>query len=506
MARAPADSPRARSGDPYYREFAENHREEMIRHLRQILRIESVKAQPEPGAPFGIGVAEALTAFLDRAEAEGFRVFRIPGVAGHVEWGPEGAPIIGVLAHLDVVPEGLGWTRKAFGGEVQDGRIYGRGSQDDKGPAVAAYWALKAVRERQISPTRRVRLIVGGDEESGFACMHAYFDVQEKPLMGFTPDADFPMVTAEKGIVTLTLSAPAPAAASGETALLSLAAGTRANVVAAEARARLRVPATRLESVLAALAGVRLPAGTSLTVGNPTSDPEGRSGDVVEVDLHALGRAAHAMDPARGANAAACLCAALAEPQVGLGESVRVPLLFLAQSGLDVSGGGLGVRCEDLESGPLTANLGLLSLNVAPDGGALLTAQFNLRYPVTAQIEDLIAGAEAAARPNGMTVTAGHHQRPLRADPGSELVRTLDRVWESETGLPTAHLAIGGGTYARELPMGVAFGAVFPGDEDRMHAADESLRIDRLLEMTALYGRAIEALLAPEAGGGEAAR
>lgn len=472
---------RPASADPALARWVDEHLEEIIADLRRILRIPSVKGAPAPAAPFGVEVRAALDAFAERARADGFVVDGLPGAAVHVEWGSPGAPLLGVLAHLDVVPAGAGWQHDPFGAAREGDRIFGRGAMDDKGPAVAAYWALKAARAVYGGGRRRVRLILGGDEESDFECMHRYFAAFEMPELGFTPDAAWPVVTAEKGIATLTLSAAVAGEGErdGGARLRALAAGTRPNVVAAEGEARVELDPAVREAALAAIAAAPRPRGTSVEAW-----PNGARGLVVV----AHGRAAHASLPAEGANAAAALLLALSAV-ASFAPALRALFAHLGRSGADLGGGVLGVACADEESGPLSANLGTLAL---ADGR--LEAQFNLRYPVTARLEDLVAGARAGGAGVGVEVRADGGHAPLRADPSWEIVRTLDRVFEAETGQPSAHLAIGGGTYARELRQGVAFGPQWAEDEERAHGPEEYISIERLRRMVAIYARAIAVL------------
>lgn len=459
--------------------WVDAHMDAMVDDLVRMLRIASVKAPQAPDAPFGLPVKEAIDLFLARAREEGFATEVIPGVAGHVEWGPADAPIVGVLAHLDVVPAGAGWTHDPFGAEREGDRLYARGAMDDKGPAIAALWALMAARARYGEGRRRVRLIIGGDEESYFECMHRYFARYEMPELGFTPDAGFPVVTAEKGIVTFVLSAPLRAAAAGDVRVTALDGGTRPNVVAAEARARLRVPSGLRAAIGEALRAVRGPEGTHLTVDDTGAD---------ELEVRAVGRGAHASLPELGANAATLLLRALARIE-GLTPEDRAVLGHLAESGAGLDGAVLGVASADGESGALTNNLGTVAL----DGGKVV-AQYNLRYPVTETLQALLARARDSASPFGIAVEADGHHAPLRADASWEVVASLDRVFEAETGERTRHVAIGGGTYARELPQGVAFGPQWPQDEERAHGADEFLSLGRLRRMVAIYARAIAVL------------
>lgn len=466
-----------RGADRRIARFVDEHLDEIVRDLVAILRVPSVRSKAVPDAPFGLEVKRALDLFLARARQDGFAVDGLPGTAGHVEWGPADAPIVGILAHLDVVPAGAGWQHDPFGAEREGDRIYGRGAMDDKGPAVASYWALLAVRSLFDAPRRRVRLIVGGDEESGFECMHRYLAAFEMPALGFTPDAAWPIVTAEKGITTLLLSAAVGDGGDGR--LVALSGGTRPNVVAAEAEARLDLPSALHARATAAMAAAPRPEGTRV-------ETESAADGALLVRAH--GRAAHASLPQAGHNAAAALLLALAAVDA-LAPSLRRALDHLGRSGMDLDGDALGVRCADDESGPLTANLGTISLV-----GGRIEAAYNLRYPVTVRLEELVAGARAAAAPAAVEVVSEGGHAPLRADPNWEIVRTLDRVFEAETGLRSHHVAIGGGTYARELPQGVAFGAQWAEDDERAHSAEEYLSVERLRRMVAIYARAIGVL------------
>src|SRR5690554_601263 len=187
----------------------------MILRLRELIAIPSVKSSPAgPGAPFGLEMARALEYVLAWGEKEGFRTQNFSGYAGHLEYG-EGEEDLGVLLHLDVVPAGAGWQYPPFQGSRMGDRIYGRGAVDDKGPVVAVLYALKALKEAGVQPDRKIRVIFGCDEESGWKCMEHYFQKAPKPAFGFVPDADFPLIHCEKGFVALTLQAGYNSSAGG---------------------------------------------------------------------------------------------------------------------------------------------------------------------------------------------------------------------------------------------------------------------------------------------------
>ena len=179
------------------------HRDELIEKTQRLLQVPSVKGDPAPGAPFGAETRRALDLALGFAAEYGLTVRNLDGYAGHAEWVGEGvapgAEIVGVLAHVDVVPEGDGWKHPPFGAQIADGKIFARGAIDDKGPAMAALFGMLAVKECGVPLAKRLRLILGADEESGFGCVKHYFAHEEMPATGFTPDGMFPLVYAEEG-------------------------------------------------------------------------------------------------------------------------------------------------------------------------------------------------------------------------------------------------------------------------------------------------------------------
>lgn len=177
----------------------------IIAGVQELIRYRSIEDSPEPGAPFGREMRKCLDRTLQICSELGFKTENFDGFAGHAEYG-EGDEIVGILVHLDVVPEGSGWSHNPYGGDIEDGKIYGRGTLDDKGPAIAAIYGLKAVMDSGVKFKRRVRIIVGCDEESGrWDCMKHYFKHAEAPMCGFSPDAVFPIINSEVGIIIFKL-------------------------------------------------------------------------------------------------------------------------------------------------------------------------------------------------------------------------------------------------------------------------------------------------------------
>jgi succinyl-diaminopimelate desuccinylase len=429
----------------------EPERGAMIAAVNRLCAIPSVKGVPEPGAPFGAATREALEAFLEIGRELGFAAVDLDGYCGYLEWG-KGEPLTAVLGHLDVVPAVDGWTHDPFIPVVTEDRIIARGTADDKGPLVSALFALKSLRDEGFEPRGRIRLIAGLDEESGSACMKHYAAVAELPQQGFTPDASFPVIHAEKGIAHLTLNLSGlqtlQESEPGRSVLVAASAGQRANMV---------------------------PARCELTV----MDAAGLSQSLVFT-----GTAAHASTPWEGQNAIGVAMAAAAE------SGIRHPWVDFYQRciGIGWDGSGLQLAGEDA-SGPLTVNPGILQLDREK---AALT--LDIRYPASWAFGDLLQRLESTVSADGMTVEVQSHTPPLALSQDHPLVQTLMHVYNLLTGEESEAIAIGGGTYARSIPNIVAFGPTFPGEPDVCHQVDEFITFDKLMAAATLYREALREL------------
>ena len=228
-----------------WKKEVELRKEDLLKDLFTLLRIDSVRddSKATEEAPVGPGPKEALEAFLAIGERDGFTTKQVGNLAGHIEFAPnpDFKETLGVLGHVDVVPVGTGWDTNPFEPQIINDRIYARGSSDDKGPSMAAYYALKIIKELGLPVSRRVRFIIGTDEESGWKCMDRYFKTEEMPDFGFSPDATFPIINGEKGILSLHYDIPGEAS-EGDYQLLSFDAGLRENMVPQDAHAEIIVP------------------------------------------------------------------------------------------------------------------------------------------------------------------------------------------------------------------------------------------------------------------------
>ncbi len=455
--------------------WVDAHKHEIIAETQAILRIPSVEEEPgEPGAPFGRPVGAALAHTLALCERLGMKTENFDGYIGHAEFG-EGEEIVAMLGHLDVVPPGSGWTKEPWGATIEDGWLFARGASDDKGPTYAALFGAKAVLDAtQAAGTplsRRIRLIFGCNEESGFKCVEHYFGAagQPKPALAFTPDASFPLVYAEKG--AFSAEATRRVEDDGDVRVASFRSGLRANMVPDEAEAVLAGDPGILNVVRAVMTGEK-----GVTI-------EG-AGDTLR--LYARGKAAHGSTPQEGENAAVKLLRALiTQPDFGAGDRQWMDDLIRRAA---PTGAGVGIAGKDEITGPLTCNLGI----VTKEEDGEVKATFNVRYPATWDPQETVGKFQSSLDSGGWQVAVEGHMEPLYVPQDQEPVKTLLRVYREHTGDESAPKTMGGRTYATAVaPVGVAFGAGMTGDPDVAHQADERFAVERLLLCAKIYGHAL---------------
>lgn len=448
--------------------FIAENRQRMVETLQQLLQIPSVKGAYAPGQPFGDGPDKALRYVLDLAMQRGFAVANTNGYAGHVEYG-DGDDYVAVLSHLDVVPAGSQWNYPPFGAEIHDGRVIARGAIDDKGPALATLWALCGIKAAGLRPKRKIRLIFGLDEESGWRCMTEYFSHHAKPLGGFTPDADFPLIHAEKGVLNLRMEIPAETNPMNPH-VVSFDGGQRSNMVPDVASAIVdchsETAAVEWEQRLHRELKQRQLDARLVT-----------NGSYIEITVH--GVSAHGSTPQLGINAVVELAGLLAT------QSVSNASMWRAIAAIDVHGKALGMECSDDITGPLTCNLGRAYLD--EQTYAFLV---NIRYPVNEKGDDLVTRARSYLSDKWVLEIDGDMQ-PLYLGLNHPVVTSLSRVYEETTGQPGVPLTIGGATYARAIPNAVAFGPLFPNQTDMAHQADEAWAIDDYLRCVEIYAHAM---------------
>ncbi len=433
-----------------------HYKAEMIAAISRLVEIPSVFAESSE-YPFGAAVDHCLDVALAMMAGLGFRTFKAPdGMYGYAEIG-EGE-LFGVLCHLDVVQarQEDGWEHDPFRPMVQGDWLCGRGTQDDKGPSVAAIYALKSLLDEGHKLNKRVRFIFGIDEETMWDSIHAYCDREERPVSGFVPDSTFPLTYAEKGLLQLQIR-------SGKGFALPCRGGDSMNAVSAHAECP-HDPA--VERALREL-----------------EFAFHMDGDTVCVE----GLTAHAKNPWKGVNANLHLLRALR--QAGYEHDA----ITFACDMLDEKFRFEGFSQEDLSdfSGPVTVNLGKFSLD---EQGAALG--IDLRLPVTCEKETILALVREKAAACHMTVEEFDWLRPIHVPLDSPLVSKLLQAYREVTGdAKTEPYISAGATFARAFDNCVAFGANMPHSPTSEHQPNERISIIKLMQATEVYRRAFSYLV-----------
>ena len=449
-------------------QLAKKYEQHLVHDLQEIVRIPSLSDEHtvSDNAPFGHELRRALDWFLDKGKKEGFTAKDFEGYAGYLSWG-EGVQSFGMLGHLDIVPIGVGWSKEPFGAEIVNGVMYGRGTGDDKGPTVCALTAMKLLKEAGFVPKKKIYLIAGCDEESGMACMKYYKEHGPIPDFGFVPDAAFPVIYGEKGIMNVKIHG------NTHSVIQKLEAGERPNIVIGEAEVTVEGQ----------------PMGDYFKFYLDTHDVKGHYHSTNEGTLyHFDGIFSHGSVPQEGINAAWH-----ALNFIG-GAYQDETAHKIANLIADYRGKQLGIKKHGAHMGDLTVNLGII--HVHPDDFSMV---LDIRYPQESKGDEVFNTIKQAVSDTGLNLSVELlvDKEPLFVDPKSELVTTLEKIYRKHSGdNDTPLLTMGGGTYARTLPNFVAFGAEFParpwiegvGDA---HQKDEGVEIEALVLATAIYAEAI---------------
>ena len=436
--------------------------QQILNDIQQILQINSTQTEPQENMPFGQGVYDTLHCFLNIAKTMGFKTVNYDNYIAEVIYEGSTEEKFGVLCHLDTVPIGNGWTQNPIGGEVIDGKVYGRGSMDNKGIAIICLHALYALKQQNFQPKKSIHLIVGCNEENGWQCIEYYKQKTDMPEIGFTPDGNFPVIYAEKGILHANLfftikNAP----------FNSLAAGERVNMVCDRATAicnNLFLDWMDNSTDKPELPkDMTLHRGTVMTRNNNTANATAL--------LIAHGKSAHASHPERGQNALYSLLNFFAKFNTDIEKIKKI----IVDDSMQLT------NLQD-ESGQLT-----YSANVASLKRKTLTISIDIRYPATMKQEDILKIFDA----HKLKYELLHCQNPIYHNPNSEFIETLYSIYKEKTGRTDKPMAIGGGTYARALKFGVAFGPQFADEEDTIHQPDEYIYVKNIPLYFDIYKEAI---------------
>lgn len=455
-----------------------SHRsDELINDLSELVSIDSSRDTEHKTSdfPLGPGPAKALQTFLHFADRDGFKTKNVDNLAGRIELG-DSDDAIAILSHVDVVPEGPGWKTNPFEPVIKDGNFYARGASDDKGPGLAAYYAMKIIKELNLPTKKSVQLILGTDEESEWVGINHYMEKEQLPETGFSPDAEFPAINGEKGIVSFKVNFPAPTIG----LIKQFNAGIRPNMVPQNADVKIdltKVEAEDLKAKLNDFLADNKEVQGSITIND----------DIADVQI--IGKGAHAMEPFNGINAATYLAKFLIN--LNLNDSEALYFSFIADKlHLDFAGKNLSIANKDDVMGSLT-----VSPNMYEYDDAQANILLNIRYPKGDDGNSLTTKINQALPENVSAVIEGHNQLPHFVSVNDPLVQALVGAYRDHTGDDTEPFTVGGGTYGRILKHGIAYGAMFPGDENVMHQPNEYINIDKLLKSTAIYADAIYRLI-----------
>ena len=446
--------------------YAKENESNLLKDLVALIKYPSVlKEQPEiKEAPFGYPLVECLKHFLKLGENAGFKVKNIDNVVGYVEYDSgldENAPMLAILGHLDVVPTGdSGWNNDPFTATLVGNRLYARGSIDDKGPVMAAFYALKCIKENGIKLNKIVRLIVGTDEESGSRCLERYMKTERIPDVAFSPDADYPVIYGEKGIASFDFHAKKK-----DQTIISIDSGDVYNVVPEKAKIETTKDLTKEFNEYLAIH--KFKGEVSLLNG------------VYTYTLY--GKRAHAMEPRNGVNALVNLC------HFAKDYFDDDMLKFVSKYLCDSRMGQAKLNFRDPEMGDLTVNVANFKMKELDEKVGI-----NIRYPIHFDYDHFYNGLKTIASEFNVTCNALGNSKPHYVDKDSELVKTLfetyQKYMEDYTHKP---ITIGGGTYARDFENAVAFGILMPGAEDVMHQVNEYVDVDVLIKSVAIFSEAI---------------
>lgn len=460
----------------HFNEYIDSQKDRFLSDLARLVKVRSVREEATDGAPFGDGPKKALDEAVAICAEHGFDMKNLNYYAGEADLGED--PSLLILAHLDVVDEGEGWTRPPYEMTIEDGKVFGRGTMDDKGPAMAALYAMEAVRECGIKLKNGVRLVLGCAEETGSEDMDYYFSKRPALPYCFSPDASYPLIHLEKGrfapVFTrkITPQTDSPR-------ILAVHGGTTANIVPCKASAVL--------------------CGITKQQAQPFCEQTERETGVTfalceedgKLVITAQGIAAHASEPHKGKNAQTALLTLLSSLPLKESDALQTirSLLRLFPYG-DHDGKAVGIAMEDADSGALTLNFGVLSMDEHS-----VTACFDSRVPVCANKENVFDVVKSALEREGFALDENAAMIPAHHVPkDSPIVKTLLAIYEEYTGEKGEALAIGGGTYVHDIAGGVAFGCEMPGVDYRLHGADEYADIDTLLLSAKMFARAIAEL------------
>ena len=462
-----------------FSEYIDGYKDFIVSKTCELIRIPSVfDVCDDFCLPFGKGVNDSLLFMLDLASSLGFRTKNVDGYCGFVEFG-SGDDLVGIVGHLDVVPAGSGWSFPPFSGTVSDGAIFGRGAVDDKGPVIASLVAMKAVMDN-CTINKRVRLILGLNEENDWKCIEYYKRHEESPSIGFSPDSDFPCIYAEKSVLKVFLSMDYSHFLNDLIVIENIDCDNNAiNVVPKFCTCTIRIDCSKI-SMNEFLSFLQEKAHSS----KYEIDIYKLSSTQVKITCHGI--SAHAAHPDLGINAICILICFLGDIFSKFDIYIELFDLFKNYIGLDYLGKNLNINCMD-DSGHLTLNVGNFSFS-----NNILKIGMDLRIPINTPVSVIEKKfLKLTEYYSSVCCDFTGKRDSLYIPKKSYLVSTLCNIFNKHTNLNSSPIAIGGATYARAFKNCVSFGPNFPGQKDMCHQVDEFIDINNLILTSKIYADAI---------------
>lgn len=452
----------------------DNYKSDFLIDLVGLLEIDSVKdvTTADRNNPVGKGPRKALEFFLNLAKRDGFEVKNIDNIVGYITYG-SGEKMLGMFGHVDVVPISGDWITNPFKPVIKNNKLIARGALDDKGPLMAAYYALKILKENKIKCDKEIRLIVGTDEESDWRCMDVYLSKERKPDFGFSPDAFFPVVNAEKGIMNVKLNFNLLKNEYEVNKIINFISGEKNNMVPDKATAILLIEdVSSFEESVVKYSNYHHIAYHIEVIKE-------------KIILTFNGKSAHSMNPQSGLNSGTYLLNFLYEINLFNNEQQFLKFVtdFLHE---DHDGNHLKISYHDDEMGETTICPSIFHLN-QNEGNITL----NIRYPKGILEDQILNNIEkiATSHKGSLFLIDSRPYHYISKD--DELVKLLSKVYEEKTKTKSFPISIGGATYARLIENCVAFGALFPGRDNTMHQPNEYILIDDLLMSIEIYAESL---------------
>lgn len=452
-------------------EFIDKNFDNMVEDLKKLIRIKSISGEKAQDAPFGLPVKEALNLMLDICEKNGLKTKNFDNYVGTASWGDN--PKLAILSHLDVVPVTDNWGDAAFSPIIKDGKLFGRGAIDDKGPAICSVYALLSVIASGKMPDGGVRLIFGTDEEVGFRDLDYYNKLETMPKMVFTPDSDYPVINIEKGHIILTFERKINKKSNNE--IMSIHGSDAVNVVPKTSKA--------------IICGDHLSQIKELISNDETtcefSVKEENGNLIVECE----GKEAHVAFIQDGKNSLVGLITLLSK--LNIDSEIKKSLNDLVElfPFHDIGGKTINIYSKDDESGELT--LGLTKLDIIDDK---IVCGLDIRFPVCSNKDFIMDVLREKLSSIGFTITKENIMDIHKVDPNSEFVKTLLSAYKDVTGFDAKCVSSGGGTYVHDIEGGVAFGCEFKGQDYNIHMDNEFIPLDELKLNTIIQAEAISRL------------